>query len=544
VTDTQSSGYVKYLAVLPLIVSLSVLWHRYHVPGLTADGVTYMQIARNLMLGGGLGWQAEWAPPLFSILTAAVAMIFSTSDLLFAVSIICPLMGVVLVLATYKLAEELFGWKSALAASTLVALSPHLLSISFTTEPEIMYAAFLTVSLMLFLKAVLRKSTIYAGLSGVAFALAYLSRSEGFLIMVFVLGGTVVCQGRMFYRSPISKLCCIVLICFFTVASPYLLFLKKQYGAFVISPKSSYVLLWMKGREAQRQDALNPDLWGLTPSGRFKWQEPKGLSDLAAYLMADPGKSISVYFRNLSNELPGRIPNNSGMERFPNLIPLYLFLAALASVALNWGALQKEKKTILLSPLLIFLVLPIFTNGWWKYLVPYQPLFMLLAAQGITGWASRLAGFAEKRRALAENLLIVLVIGTITLSYYTALYPRKDQQAAPSTFNNLRANEAMVSKELGMLAAQRFGPGRNYMVKWSKLVYYLDGYWTALPLAPYEEILKYARDHKVEYLVFEARTTEEMDQFNYRFPGLELVDLLSSQTYYYKIGFYRLVTGT
>jgi 4-amino-4-deoxy-L-arabinose transferase-like glycosyltransferase len=466
-------------------------------------------------------------------------MIFSTSDLLFAVSIVCPLMGVVLVLATYKLAEDLFGWKSALAASTLVALSPHLLSISFTTEPEIMYAAFLVVSLMLFSKAVQRKLITYAGLSGVTFALAYLSRSEGFLIMVFVLGCTVVCQGRLFYRSPISKLCCIVLICFFTVASPYLLFLKKQYGAFVISPKSSYVLLWMKGREAHRQDALNPDMWGLTPSGRLKWQEPRGLSDLAAYLMADPGKNISVYFRNLSNELPGRIPYNSGMEKFPNLIPVYLFLAALASVALNWGSLQKEKKIILLSPLLIFLVLPVFTDGWWKYLVPYQPIFMLLAAQGITGWSSRLGRFAENRSVLAENLLIVLAIGAITLSYYVALHPRQDQQAAPSTFNSLRANEAMVSKELGMLASQRFGPGRNYMVKWSKLVYYLDGYWTALPIASFHEIHKYAKAHQVDYVVFQARTAEEMDLINHPLPGFKLVETIASQEYYYKLAFYR-----
>jgi 4-amino-4-deoxy-L-arabinose transferase-like glycosyltransferase len=452
-------------------------------------------------------------------------------------------MEVVLVLATYKLAESLFGWKTALAASTLIALSPHLLSISFTTEPEIMYAAFLVVSLMLFSKALQQQSITYAGFSGVAFALAYLSRSEGFLIMVFVLGCTVVCQGRLFYRSPASKLCCIVLICFFTVASPYLLFLKKQYGAFVISPKSSYVLLWMKGREAHRQDALNPDMWGLTPSGRLKWQEPRGLSDLAAYLMADPGKNISVYFRNLSNELPGRIPYNSGMERYPNLIPVYLFLAALASVILNWGTLQKEKKTLLLSPLLIFLVLPVFTNGWWKYLVPYQPIFMLLAAKGITGWSSRLAGFAEKRSALTENLLIVLTIGAITFSYYSALHPRQDQQAASSTFNDLRANEAVVSKELGTLASQRFGPGRNYMVKWSKLIYYLNGYWTAFPLASYDETLNYARAHNVEYIVFEAKTLEDMEQLNYRIPGLELVDVLTSQNYFYKLGFYRLATG-
>jgi hypothetical protein len=77
------------------------------------------------------------------------------------------------------------------------------------------------------------------------------------------------------------------------------------------------------------------------------------------------------------------------------------------------------------------------------------------------------------------------------------------------------------------------------MVKWSKLVYYLDGYWTALPIASFHEIHKYAKAHQVDYVVFQARTAEEMDLINHPLPGFKLVETIASQEYYYKLAFYR-----
>jgi len=538
--ERPSDRFKGLLPLLPVLLSVIVLWNNYAVPGLTADGVTYMQIARNLLLGGELGWQALWAPPLFSLLIAAGAKISGSSDLLLIASFITPLMGVILVAAIYKLAESLFDRPAALAAAILTALSPHLLNISYSTEPEIVYAAFLVVSLLLFARAFLRRSAAFAAAAGIAFALAYLSRSEGFLIMVFVLGGTIACSGRELSRPAAAKLCGITLICFFIAAAPYLSFLKKQYGTFVISPKTSYVLIWMKGRDAKMQDARNPELWGLTAAGRLKWQEPKGLKDLIAFWMADPGRSFADYLRNLSNELPGRIPNNSGMERFPNLIPLYLFAAAAASLLCNWGAHRREKQALLLSPLLIFLILPVFTNGWWKYLVPYLPIILLLAAQGITGCARWLAERLGRGGTKLAPAAAALAVGTIACSYHLALHPLRTPQQDMSTHNTLRANDAVVTRELGSFAAQRFGTGKNYMVMWSKLVYYLDGYWTALPMASIADIRSYAIANRVDYIVFEARTSDEMAAMEKPIPGLELVETIASQNFYYKLAFYRI----
>jgi hypothetical protein len=228
------------------------------------------------------------------------------------------------------------------------------------------------------------------------------------------------------------------------------------------------------------------------------------------------------------------------MENYPQLIPIYLALAAVAALFLDWGALKKEKLTLLLSPLLVFFVLPLFSGGWWKYLIPYFPIVLVLASKGFTGWSGRLAavvGNNQKQRA--EVLIISSIVAAIAISYYVALHPSTKRVLAPFSPTSLRENDAAVTKELGTLASKRFGPGRNYMVRWSKVIYYLNGFWTAFPVADHANVLGYAKKHNVDYIVYEIRNETEMTVDREK-PGLELVDVIKSDQYLYMLAFYRL----
>ncbi|RPJ11882.1 MAG: hypothetical protein EHM36_00605, partial [Deltaproteobacteria bacterium] len=292
-TGNNSSVAMRKLAVLfPVLLALTVIWSHYRLPGVTADGVTYLQIARNILLGKGLGWQALWAPPLHSILIAGASWLTGVRDLLSAAGIVSPLMFFGLVIAVYYLALEVFDLKTALVASFFTALSPHLLFIAFYPEAEITYTFFLTLSLLLFIRTVTRGSTAGAIATGISFALAWMARSEGFIVMAFVFACATAIQGRRFYRSTVFRHCLLAILFFMLTASPYLLFLHKHYGGWVISPKSTYVMIWMKGRiyhDHDKGEMGNEELWGLTPDGaKLRWQEPKGITDLVDYLMSHP----------------------------------------------------------------------------------------------------------------------------------------------------------------------------------------------------------------------------------------------------------------
>jgi hypothetical protein len=257
-------------------------------------------------------------------------------------------------------------------------------------------------------------------------------------------------------------------------------------------------------------------------------------------MMADPARSLSVYIKNLSYEIPGRIPDNSGMERYPQLIPIYLALAAISALFLNWGTYKKEKLAIILSPLLVFFVLPLFSSGWWKYLIPYFPIVLVLGSKGFTGWSGRLSAVAGDSNAQrVDTVIISSILAAIAISYYVALHPPTTRADAPFSPASLRANDATVTKELGTLASERFGPGRNYMARWSKVIYYLNGFWTAFPVANHADILSYAKNNNVDYIVYEYRSVTEM-LMNSKLPGLQLVDVIKSDQYVYMLAFYRL----
>ena len=544
---------LKRLAPLlpPVTLALYFIISTFSCPGLTADGHTYLQIARNIHFGIGLGWQALWVPPLYSCLIALVGWLPGVPDLLLASALVGAFMGLLLVVSVWLLAEELFGRSVALGAALVAALFPHFHWIFRAPEAECTYTALLVFSLWLFIVAQ-RKQAIYLFiLSGITFSLTYMSRSEGFLIMLFAIAATVSLQWR---RHTTQKSCvraiALLLLAFFITSLPYMLFLKKHYGSWVISPKSTYVLIWMKSRIYHDNDfgeAGNEDLWGLTDKGTLKWQVPSGTGDLFSYLMSHPAKSARVYLDNLLREVPGRIPNNSGMERYPQVFPVILALAAIGALLRRWGDNSAQNKAAFLSPFLILLVLPVFTEGWWKYLVPYAPLLIILGCAGI----SFSAEFALKRfpQSPARYISFAVMLALAVYFHFTAFpinlfsSPGKSDTAVvqPSASIKSRLSYAVEAEKAGRWIAEKLGPGPNYMIPlWAKLVYPLNGLWTAQPVAVFDKLYAYAVREGAEYLIAELDgSVVPVEEITAVPPGLTFVTMYRSPESGYTVAVYR-----
>jgi len=534
--------------MFPAGVSLLTLWHHYHIPGVSADGTIFLQIARNLLLGQGLGWQALWVPPFHSLLLAGATRLTGSGDLLAAAAIVGSLQAFLLVLAVYGLAATIFDRRTAVIAALVTAVFPHLLFITFSPESEITYTFLLALALFLFALAVKRRSYPFAAVAGVAFAMAYLTRSEGFIVMGLVILATLLVQGWRFYRSTALKLCAVTALTFLLASLPYLLFLQKNYGAWVISPKTTYVMIWMKSRiyhDNNKGEMGNEELWGLNSAGKLRWQEPKGIGELADYLMSDPQKSLAVYLRNLSQEIPGRIPNNSGMETYPQVFPVYLALAAVLAVVASWGASSRWKLAILLAPFALLFILPVFTEGWWRYLVPYLPLLIILAARG--GWV--LAEFCSRplpseRREVVGTVLAALMAALVMARMVYAVVPNSVSVAVAPELS-ARRSYAVEQQHAGAWAVQQFGVGANYMASWSKIIYYLNGTWTAFPVASLEETLAYAQKNRADYLVLEMMgETLATPELTKLIPGVTLAGVYRSSGISYAAAFYRITPET
>jgi len=538
------------LAVFPLIVSAYVIFSSFSRPGVTADGQTYLQIARNLHYGIGLGWQALWVPPLHSILVALVAWLPGVPDLLMASAIVCAVMGVLLTGAVWLLASELFGRSVALGAAVTAALFPHFLWISRAPEAECTYTALLVSSLWVFCVALRKRTSGMFVASGVVFSLVYMARSEGFLIMLFVAAAAIATDWRCLKQGNMLRLIALLLVAFLLTSLPYLLFLRKHYGGWVIRPKSTYVLIWMKSRIYHDNDlgeVGNEELWGLTDSGKLKWQVPSGFGDVASYLMSHPAKSAQVYCDNLLREIPGRIPNNSGMERYPQVFPVVLAIAALFASFRKWGEKSCRSKGVLFSPFLILLVLPVFTEGWWKYLVPYAPILIVLGCAGVAFVTDIiLKRFSQTvRRTVPVVVMLVMAVCFHSMAFPMNLFSTKDTVATkappPSAEILARRSYAVEAEKAGRWIAQTLGPGHNYMVPWSKLIYPLDGLWTAMPVAEYPRLHEFALQQGAEFFLVETDGAAPMSQIAQTPPGLKYVTMYRSPQNGYTIAVYRFM---
>lgn len=469
-------------------------------PDISADSVYDAQIAKNIIWDGKLGWQATLQPPLQAVLTAFAYPL--TNNVLTAGILVSKIMLWFLPLSVYLLALRLFGVKTAFFSAILVFFHPHFHCASNVMEPTVTYTTLLMMALFFSWKAFSRKSFICAAVGGAFFSFAYLSRSEGFLILVFMNLALLFILWR---KNKVEKkdfllksgILLVVILTFFLVSAPYLFFLKDTYGKIVISPKSSYVQEWMKSRiykDNNSGEILNPRLWGLNDKGKLKWQEPKGAGDLIRYLASHPAKNARIYLTNLSKEIPGRIGAAGGQENYPQVYPLYFVVPAIFwLVVIFRKRCERSKALFLISPFLILLVLPIYTSGWWKYLLPYAPLLIIMAVVGLLDISKRLnMGFSLQFFCAFIVLYSVWAVNSSAYALNESEY-FKDRQMKVERL-----------KKVAEWTRKSLSGHPNYMTYWSKLVYYLDGRWTALPVASLSDTIAYARKHKVDYIVREG----------------------------------------
>ena len=77
------------------------------------------------------------------------------------------------------------------------------------------------------------------------------------------------------------------------------------------------------------------------------------------------------------------------------------------------------------------------------------------------------------------------------------------------------------------------------MVIWNKLIYYLNGLWTALPMASPYERYSYALRNRVDLFILKLTAAPLIPPW-LTLPGLFLIST-KSETASYKVAFYRII---
>lgn len=481
--------------------------------GISSDGLYYYHMARNIIKDFELGWQGSFTCPLYAIF---IALLYPfTGDIALSGVWVTKIFSILFPLSVFLLGKELFGFRIAFFSMFLSSFHPHILFIAKNNgyvEPEMLYITLNIFSFYLIWSSFRKNNLLLAILAGFFSSLAYLTRSEG-LIVFFLAILVMFIALRAEWKIKI-KLTALISLVFFITALPYLLFLKDIYGGWVISPKFSNVII---GGDQYLYDVKMrrpvPEFWQLTDSGKFFWQEKKGIKDLILYLMKDPKTQWENYKTGLKYIFTLKIPNASGMDYFPSVYPWYFFIPAIIFLILSLKKSEDRLKTLFLFsfyPMLF--VLNILSGIWWKYLIAYTPFLIILAS-----------AFFEKitDKIKFRYLTPIFVIAVVLYSHYCYIKTIK----TPSSFISMKGNYVTAQKNAALWAKKFLKANANYMMPWSKLIYFLDGKWTLLPLTDYNRLYWYAKKHKVDYLVLEAETKSEEDLIVSELSGINFFEI-------------------
>lgn len=321
---------------------------------ISPDGTQYVALGRNLIAGNFREGLSTYWPPLYPLLVGVSSRVFSDAE--FAGRFVSILAGSLLVIPAHRLIRIWYGARAALLGASLVALHPLLIYYSSALLTESTYTLLFTSCVLAGWCALAGDRARSYALAGAAFGACYLLKPEaaGFLLLLlaFILGKMIFVRATPLKTGARNAL--LLCVGFLSLAAPYLIYLRRETGAWTISGKLNGHLLQGSRRTV---DELTPASLSYT-------------SDFA--------NSVAQLTKALRFEY----------ELF-NLIfpPVFVLLVGLCLFRKRWNAERAWRELYLFSFVCATLVGYAVTLPNIRFLVPLVPLVLCWLANGIIEFA-------------------------------------------------------------------------------------------------------------------------------------------------------------
>jgi len=382
--------------------------------------------------------------------------------------------------ASESMGRRVAGWSAALTALfPLLVISP--LHWGTMSEPPYLLLLFLGIDWTH--RALRRRSARDAALGGAAFALAYLTRSEGVvagLVAAAALGGWGIAGRAVAGRRALAPFLAFALT-FTALALPYVLFLRRHSGQWRLTGKTGITLeLWAP---TMRQDpaAYDRAVARLDSRGEeILWYSPERFA-IPGLLERGPAEILARLRGNLERIGAGL------WRRWPFLIPIVLLA--------GWGVLatartRRERGDLLFLalmalPPLVFLPVRIQT----RFFVPWVPIFLIWACAALVLVGDRVARRAGRPR-LRHAAPAAAALGLALLW--------------PPVFARGQRTLDLGHKQLGLWLRDHSEPRVVLMTRDPAVALYADRESVRCPHADLDAILRYARRRGAELWATDA----------------------------------------
>ena len=227
----------KYFWII-VFVSLSVrVYLAFFTYVIQNDSVAFMQNAEYFANGDFANALSHPYHPLYSLLMACLNTIAQSMEL--SGTVVSILFGTLTVVAFYLIGKSVFDCKTAFVSSIIMAFHPYAVRFSADILSESTYFFFFTSAFGLGFFAISGRKYLLFALAGISAALAYLTRPEGIGVIIIIIFWCILKDIARFKILWKEKLASILItgIAFLVFSSPYLLFIKSETGAWLLTMK-------------------------------------------------------------------------------------------------------------------------------------------------------------------------------------------------------------------------------------------------------------------------------------------------------------------
>jgi 4-amino-4-deoxy-L-arabinose transferase-like glycosyltransferase len=356
---------------------------------ISPDGVVYLNLGRNLAAGNLVGGLSTFYPPLYPLLVGLASLWLGEPE--FAGRFVSVVAGALLVVPAHRLARVWYGRRAGALCAGLVALHPLLVYYSTVLLTEATYTLLFTCGILAGWTAVSTARARAHLLAGAAFGACYLLKPEAAGFLLLLAAHTLV--AAKFFGGGFSAARCarnLLALCagFLLFALPYLLYLRRETGAWTISGKLAGHL----------------------------WQGTRRAGDIAppaATFVPDWATAVSQLAKALRHEY----------EVFNLIFPVgFVLLAGLGLFRRGWARERARREFYLFSFVAAALAGYAVTLPNIRFVVPLLPLLLCWVALGLVefeGWAAETLGGRRRSGPLlprARKLVAPIVVAGLVAS--------------------------------------------------------------------------------------------------------------------------------
>jgi len=493
------------------------------------DEVNYLKLGATGAIKGFRHVLHPYWSPMYPLFVAAMGKFIANYEL--AGRLVSVIFGSLLVIPVYLFALKYVDALSARLTAWLVALFPSFIESSVSALTEAVYIFMAITGILLGFAAIRKKSLALTAVVGALFSIAYLTRPEGFgLLMVF--GGLTVCLAGYeiikHYQYRQSLMLLVAVATFFIISSPYVLYLHQVTGKWTLSSKGSTNLQGgitaMQRNEHDRNPwlLLNEDNTRLPDddiyhTGEFLkyWQSNNNSADQESgtkVVKITPFLIIKRFVKNYYIVITTGIGQVLG-------IPI-LALVVLGLLGQAWDRRRIWREIYLLSYVFFFwiMLIPVF-HFTERYFLPMVPVVLIWAALGMRQLGEWFRQTGTGLLNINRKLFSIVAAGLLFLLVGSFIIVGMARMAMKNPDATEKWAEPVEQKKAGLWLKQHCNKTPEIMA-WNHAVSFYAGNYDikasiSIPQNRLERVLAYARHRGADYLVLNEKNKADFPTINF-----------------------------